>query len=104
MTTPHKHAALLRAAANDVNTRFIYTKKDRQKARGSNIFAVLQFPNRDWSIKPDTPVKTKQVQMLVMVNNRPYRVAKNSTGAKLIVKWLQRRGICATTVPFTSPL
>jgi len=104
MTTPHKHAELLKAFANNCKITFTYTNKNRKKHRGSGIFSVLKYPNRDWSIKVATNTKPESTQVLVTVNGRPYRVAKNSRGAKHIVRHLKKRGICAKIESFVSPL
>lgn len=104
MTTPHKHAELLRIAANDRNARFMLKgTKNTYNLKGHTIFGVLQQPNKEWVVKPRVTKQPDSSQYLVSVCGRPYKIAKSKTHASIIIGQLRRRtGKIGVATPFMS--
>lgn len=103
MTTPHKHAELLRIAANDRNARFMLKgTKNTYNLKGHSIFGVLQHSNKEWVVKPRVTQQTTDSQYLVSVCGSPYKVAKNLHVANMIIGQLRRKNKVGIATPFMS--
>jgi hypothetical protein len=101
MTTPHKHADLLRIAAANKDARFMLRgAKTTYNLKGVTIFGVLKSPNKEWIVKPRVTAAPNTTQYLITICGRPFKVAKSLHSANMSIMHLRHKGITGVATPF----